>query len=801
MKKIFILLISGVLFYGTELRAQEREESVVNAYLAESETYFRSPLPVSGGILLSNNYESAVWLLQQGQLHLLIEGPGCGRYLRVSPGGTSFIYKNIRPDGKQQNMLYDLNTFTTEALHEALPRCGQADFCGDRILYSNGKSWCIRAADKTEETSDADYANWVRCSPDGSLICYSDPSDEIIVSTPDGQERRRVSPGNTACYYPQWSPDGRYILFEGVGPQLYVYDLSEDKLIALGEGVQASWSPDSRQLVFVRIQARGDLLLSSDLFLASADGHRIEKVSGSEAIHEMDPVFADDSHILYHSYNRREIRIMEIRPETTTLVSDQVVYRHQGTLPFEQALMKAPALPKSTVMVPGSVPYIHQVYDTPDWHYGSGSCAPTTAMMAIAYFNKLPKWPMTSSWPTPHTSDYGQYVADRYRFNEIYYADVAQTGGGEDAWGGYGYMWTGSYSPNSRMNQYMLNHQLGSIQYWTTGCKWDSTKYEIDHGWPQPICSMLTGAGHLTLAIGYNDSLHYLVFHDPYGNKNNGYINYNGQNACYDWPGYNNGFQSLNSVAWTVKADGEHKVYNDTLIDDIDYNHGFFMANQPPSQMRYYRDETSSCYNGHYWWTYSNPSLSLDTCWVSWTPSLAQAGLYEVFVYIPGTYATATSARYRIFFAGGDTTVVIDQSSYGNVWVSLGIHSFNAGTAGYVRLGDATGIQGQYLAFDAMKWQKVITTGTTETDEAGFRIYPNPASDEIHIVAEKAFRSPAIVRLCNCHGQLVLEREMITCKESKRDVSISLSGMTDGFYYVEILGEDFRIREKIIVFN
>jgi hypothetical protein len=78
-------------------------------------------------------------------------------------------------------------------------------------------------------------------------------------------------------------------------------------------------------------------------------------------------------------------------------------------------------------------------------------------------------------------------------------------------------------------------------------------------------------------------------------------------------------------------------------------------------------------------------------------------GDYYVYAYIPDTNATATAARYYIYFAAGTTSVVIDQSSYADEWVLLGVYVFSTGY-GYVYLGDATGTQGQRIAFDALRW-------------------------------------------------------------------------------------------------
>ena len=115
-------------------------------------------------------------------------------------------------------------------------------------------------------------------------------------------------------------------------------------------------------------------------------------------------------------------------------------------------------------------------------------------------------------------------------------------------------------------------------------------------------------------------------------------------------------------VAWTIKAQSAMKTYNDTIIDDIDYNHGFYMYNQPPSHQRYFRDDKAGGYNGHYWYTYSEAGN--DVCYVKWTPTLPSTGNYEVFAYVPDSFADATNVKYRIYYNGGSTKVTVNQSTH-----------------------------------------------------------------------------------------------------------------------------------------
>jgi uncharacterized lipoprotein YddW (UPF0748 family) len=72
-----------------------------------------------------------------------------------------------------------------------------------------------------------------------------------------------------------------------------------------------------------------------------------------------------------------------------------------------------------------------------------------------------------------------------------------------------------------------------------------------------------------------------------------------------------------------------------------------------------------------------------------WRPNLPQTGPYEVSIwYVPGTNR-ASDAPFVVHHAGGSTPVSINQQVNGQTWVSLGSYNFNAGTSGYVTLGNS----------------------------------------------------------------------------------------------------------------
>ncbi|MBI5219881.1 MAG: PKD domain-containing protein [Bacteroidia bacterium] len=697
-----VILLLQVSFF---LNAQNK--AALDAYKTESECYF-SGLSVSEyGIVATDNYASRLYLIHDGVMEPLHSSAGCGRYYTLSPDRKKIGFKIITQDGKQIPAVLDILTKQATHLHNPENLCGQVSFSNNGMIAFTIGNFLHVVNGSSEQTFDIGlYSNITPISPDGNFIVFNNNEDRLILLNLLTNQIEQISDNQTGYIFPFWSPDGNKIVYSSISGNLFVYDKTVNTTYALGDGFNPSWSDDSRYILFTRTITDDFAFISSDIYITRFDGTGTMNLTNTPDIHEMGAVFHGNK-LIYHTYNKREIFASEINTSRNGLTFRNLLFEHTQPLPVKTYNLSNSA--KAETRVPGTVPYVNQVYDTPEWHYGYGSCAPSTAIMAIAYFNKVPQWPITTSNGVGnHTSYYGAYVADKYRLNEYYFQDVSSTGGGEDAWGGYGYMW-GNGSPNSYMASYIQKHNLTSVH--STSTTFQNVTDEIDQGYPFPICNLLSTAGHLTLTIGYVVGQHTLIFNDPYGDKNHtSWPNWYGQDAYYDWPGYNNGYQNLNTMAWTVTSEGSEVTYNDTLIDDVFYNHGFYIYNQGVSLMRYFHDNNTGGYNSHFWWTYTSSSTTIDTCYVTWTPSIPENGNYEVFAYIPSSLATAASALYRVNYNGGSNTVSVNQASNPGQWVSLGTYSFVQGSTGYVRLGDAAGVQSQVIAFDAVKFSKVGPT-------------------------------------------------------------------------------------------
>jgi murein DD-endopeptidase MepM/ murein hydrolase activator NlpD len=125
-------------------------------------------------------------------------------------------------------------------------------------------------------------------------------------------------------------------------------------------------------------------------------------------------------------------------------------------------------------------------------------------------------------------------------------------------------------------------------------------------------------------------------------------------------------------------------------------------------------------FQGLYGWTvlYKATSPQMATAAARWAPVFKESGKYEVSAFVPGRHSNTVNARYRVYGVKGsssDIIVPVNQSLYNNQWVTLGVFDFDKGAinAGTVFLNDLTGEPDKALAFDAVRWRKVIQLPST----------------------------------------------------------------------------------------
>jgi hypothetical protein len=810
MKKTALLFI--LVLCANYLNAQKTGNQT---YEAENNGYFVNPIETNYGILFTDNYASTLYILNKSTVYTLFESPGCGRYIQRSPDKNRIGFKMIDKDGKQKPAYYDLKTSKIVGLiDKAVDLCGQPSFSENGYAFTIGKTLYIHTESTVKTIETEQYTNLAVLSPDGNYIVYDFNQTYLTLYDLNTDSKLKLPNDQKGVIYPKWSPDSKKILFQNKNKELFVYELQNKKLHEIGEGMAGQWDTDSKLIVFQRTKSDTEnfILQSSEIYISDYQGQNIRQITTSADSYEMTPSFDSIGNILYQSYDKRQIIKAQLNDSKNGIHSFEILLdnpkdlhpKHYNTSGFESHS-------KEDIFLDKDVEYVHQLYDAPTGRDGGGACAPTTSVMTFIYYNRLPKWPVEALnypdvVPENHTSNFSGYVLNKYRYNNFYLEAYSPA---RNSYGGYAYMWISPYSSpaNWGMMNYQELHNVESGSYiWTSNCHFENTTGEIDNQYPHPICSWITQSGHLTLAVGYIQDQHTVIFNDPWGDKNTeGYPSYDGKNSYYDWPGFNNGYQNLDpdgshgTVAWTLTARSSETEYNDMTIDDTFYDHGFYMKNDETLQQYYRSVYTGAAHNDHLWWT-AGISDSNDDCYVRWTPELPEDGIYKVTVHIPGVFdddydsndrEVTNSAYYRISHNEGTTIKTINQSANQGNWVNLGVYNFTAAGDHSVYLGDSvqTSDAGKKVLFDAVRFE--VATGSKEITSENIQVYPNPAQN--YILLNFDIQSDLNWSVHDISGKKVLSG--LLTKTSDR---IDIQSLSNGLYILKISHSDNNFFSKFV---
>ncbi|MCF7832503.1 MAG: PKD domain-containing protein [Candidatus Marinimicrobia bacterium] len=659
-------------------------------------------VPDDNGYFYTDSMYSKIYYTDNTGTETILTGPGVGYYYTLSPDKKLLGFKyRENPAGKEAPAILNIADGEITILHEPVFCAGQVSFSNNNDLaYTIDNTLFVKTKNMTSVYDLGNYANLTPISPDGEYLVYNDDNDQLWILRLEDNVRERITDSQYGNVFPSWSADSRFIAFNSLNGVLKIYDRVGRSTLELGHGANLRWSDNSNEFTYTKFILNEEREISNTDIIVSNMQDQVIFSTKTAKVKENNSFYGKDGKVLYFN----ELGSLEIMEDNS------LHKKNTGNIAFPTAPVSfGQEVPSEDTYL--DVPYIHQVYDTPGPR-GYSSCAPTTAAMVLAYYELLPKWPYISGFG--NLNNYGAYVHERYYYNDNYFdltytdCNTAQTTC-YTTYGGMGYMWTGG-SPNSRMLGYYNKHGVSGNQTWNT--TWSTVTTEIDKEQPFSICNFLSSSGHLVVGLGRaSNDQRTVIVNDPYGNRNEStWPNYNGAVVRYDWPGYNHGHASLNyanssytSMPWCIATSYTAPALIDSIVDDKQFNNGFYIkAEGNIVPMRYYHS-TKSGYGGHHWWTYSEASAE-DICYVVWTPQMAENAYYKVSAYIPAN-ASATTAIYRVYHAAGVSNVIIDQSAHPDTWVSLGKYLMKTDGTNYIYLGDSTGVSSEKITFDAIKWE------------------------------------------------------------------------------------------------
>ena len=498
-----------------------------------------------------NNVGLWVVDLGTGSLTEVSEARGAGFHPAwgTNPAGAPTLYTKAVVGGVEDEQVIRWSAEGTLILAEGA-RLGQpAPAAGGHVLWTTPAGLDTDTGKAPESFGQPGAVDLVEPSPDGSRLAWDDANGVLHVrSVASGRERTLGGAGVGA--HPAWSPDGRYLLHRTLDGQIAVVNAAPGALATQIEGTHPAWSPAGHTILFDRVETAESAgegvhadpysVLGSSLWSFDLDSGREGELYESSEVHARFPApIPGSTDVLFVDSVAGGLWRLSAGTASPVRVS--------SALFGSEATDLAPVAPPPSESTSVDVPYMHQLWDTPDDFDGGWSCGPTSCVQTIAKWSILPNADITCSWPSPHTSHWGWYIPNNYSFNGYNY-DVWGVAKGGNCQGAHGFIcreYGGAIW--AEMTAFLQQHHVDS---WQAGTSFDTVVSEVNAGYPLPTSSYVLGYGHILVIKGYltsgGSAIHSILVNDPYGNAGTGsWGNDDGESAVYDWPGYNNGYLEI----------------------------------------------------------------------------------------------------------------------------------------------------------------------------------------------------------------------------------------------------------------
>jgi hypothetical protein len=207
------------------------------------------------------------------------------------------------------------------------------------------------------------------------------------------------------------------------------------------------------------------------------------------------------------------------------------------------------------------VPFIHQLWDTPDNFNGHWACGPTSTTMVLAHYGVLEPHPITVSAPAGHghESQFGWYVSNPFTHGGRTFdasAGTPKNGRGQGIYGAVvGQYCGGGWCARASNIQAVLKHFLGHLGNadkfaFKSNEAPEIIKTVLRNRHPVIASGKLFGWDHLIVIRGFYEDAGATrwIVNDPYGYQTD--KSFDGANVVYNWDEIN--------LKWMVWMEGPH---------------------------------------------------------------------------------------------------------------------------------------------------------------------------------------------------------------------------------------------------
>ena len=657
-----------------------------------------------------------------GKELLVAKSKGAGHYASISPDNKYVCYKLIQEnkDGKRffVPMLFDIGKMKSIPLSSPSKNAGTPVVAKNgQIAFTVGNELIVLDGDfRKEVTLDlGHHVNLLAISPDGSYVAYNNRDEQIVLASLKMLGSEIVATdGDGSFWGPEFSPSGDNLLLSSVDGRILVHTLANGLTKMIGKGSNPSWVDDEK-VAFTKKTDNGRVVQKTELCIVDVFGGKAGKILINESDAEVvvagkSAVISKDGGLsigkIVIDSGGAGIKLSGGNPGLGGLLVNGIESKSAAKIELDT---------KGTVYISG-VPYLHQVYDVPEWFSGYWACGATSAAMTLAYYGCFWNWECWCMYPSSHYADHGPFIAETYTYDGFTF-NIAELDQTEDEWatGGYGYITQNDWEDTkTHMAEYISYHGPTSSVDWSPTFAKSIT--ESDNSYPYVILNSLTTSGHYIVGIGYYDDQYSLICNDPYGDKNTaGYPSYDGAGAVYDWPGYSYGNENLNTVHCYIYS--RYSVQPTPTPEPTPIHVIVDNADVDCTKTGTWTDSTNvrGWYGTNYCWADINQN---DTA--SFDLDVPQSDFYNIYVrYTSGT-DRSYEAPFTVNHNGGSNTVDVEERYWGGRWRFIGNYYFTSGT-GSVSLSSNTGEAGDttIVVADAVKAE----IGPTPTPQPEVYVY------------------------------------------------------------------------------
>lgn len=318
MKKTFSFLLFfcalSSLVYSQKISVTKIQQITDNT---QSEFYYPKLSPNNQKLFFTSSNYAGLWALdlQSKKISQVSKDLGAGYEFTFTEDGQSVIYRinKFNENGlrvSQSIIQKNLSTLQEKVIATGTDLSAPKMLAGQNMAFTSSDALQLKSSigevktngvvAKTSNISDQPFT----CIEHQKIALYINGEKKILAPLGEGN-----------YIWPSVSPDGTKLLFTRAGKGTYVSDLQGNIQANLGYANAPQWSPDGKWILFMKDYDNGTDVTSSDIFAYNLLSSQTTQLTDTKDIHEMYPQWSSDGQKVIFNSADGKIFLMELKAE------------------------------------------------------------------------------------------------------------------------------------------------------------------------------------------------------------------------------------------------------------------------------------------------------------------------------------------------------------------------------------------------------------------------------------------------------------------------------------------------------